>query len=76
MFPQDWWTEGETHIQMDTVRREASLSGWLAGGDPVRLTDKACGEADTDVSPIRQKIYGKTFIVTTVQHHSRLRVGE
>lgn len=39
-----------------------SRSVKLTGGDLVRLTDKECDEADREISPIRQKIYGKTFM--------------
>lgn len=54
MFPQDWSDrEKETGIQLDIAGQEVSQAGsdWL--------TDKACGEAGTDIWPIRQKIYEK-----------------
>lgn len=49
---RDRYSDGDKGTRSQSVR--------LTGGNPVRMTDKACGEVDRDVSPITQKIYGNT----------------
>ena len=53
-------TERQRHS--DWHSGTGSRSVRLADGDLVRLSDKACGKADRDVSPISQKIYGRNIL--------------